>query len=420
MRIAYFFTELPAHEGTFPVAELEEMAARGFEIEIFCLRSRLAAGAGAECLRSRFPIHRSGYVAPRALLALLWLAMRHPFRFAAGLRSVIGDLAGHPSLIVKNLVILPKCCLFARRVRRGRYDLIWAYWASLPGRAAWWISRLSGVPYGTWTHAGNDIYNRRHQTEPALQTILSAASLVCTCNQTNLDYFRTILPDPVIRRVHYQPHGIDLARFEYVSRSIEAHLSGAGQEVPRLLSVGRLSPAKGFQQAIEACAILRDRGRPVRYRIIGAGPMRERLSQRIAELGLGGWVELPGEMPQERLPPEYRGADLFVMPSIVGDRGARDGLPNVLLEAMACGLPSVGSNAVGIPEAIVSGTTGLLAPPGDPRGLADAIERMLSDRAGAARMAAAARRLVEERFARGACMDQLAATFRRFHAERTS
>lgn len=430
MRLAYIFTDLPDKAGTFPVAELEEMAARGFEIEVFCLRGRLADGPGARRLRERFRVHQHGYLTARTITALLRALLTRPHRAIPTLLRAILDTASHPAILVKTLAIFPKCCLFALEARRGSFDLIWAYWASLPGRAAWWIAALADIPYGTWTHAGNDIYNRRHQTLPALRTILRDASLGCTCNHANLEYFASVLPAEVVARIHYQPHGIDLARFamrEAVpggrTRPEEAGPSAGGIAPPspspspsppplRLLSVGNLSAAKGFQHGVAACARLRDRGVDVRYRIIGEGPMRPTLESLIAELGLTGIVGLPGAMEQDLLPAEYRTADIFVMPSVVGPRGARDGLPNVLLEAMACGVPSLGSNAVGIPEAIEDGVTGRLAPPGDPDGIARVVAEMAADVAGRTRISLAARAMVEERYARGPCMDRLATVFR--------
>lgn len=414
MRLAYLFTDLPDKAGTFPVAELQEMAARGFSIEIFCLRSRLSDGAGARRLRESFRIHHHGYLTARSAGAVVRALLTRPHRVVPSLLRAILDTASHPAILVKTLAIFPKCCLFAEEVRRGEFDLIWAYWASLPGRAAWWIAALSGRPYGTWTHAGNDIYNRRHQTLPALRTILSGASLGCTCNHANLDYFATALPPEVVGRIHYQPHGIDLARFAREEPAAEG-IARAGGPL-RLLSVGNLSPAKGFQHGIAACAHLQASGLAVHYRIIGEGPMRPALEAMIRELQLEETVELAGALEQERLPAEYRGAGIFLMPSVVGPRGARDGLPNVLLEAMACGVPSVGSNAVGIPEAIEDGVTGRLAPPGDPEGMAKVIAEFASDPDARSRCAAAARTMVEARYARGPCMDQLAALFRSWQA----
>ncbi len=414
MRLAYIFTDLPDKAGTFPVAELEEMAARGFEIEIFCLRGRLADGPGAQRLRERFRIHQEGYLTARTITASLRALLTRPHRAIPTLLRAILDTASHPAILVKTLAIFPKCCLFALEARRGRFDLIWAYWASLPGRAAWWIAALADIPYGTWTHAGNDIYNRRHQTLPALRTILRDASLGCTCNHANLEYFASVLPAEVVARIHYQPHGIDLARFA-MNEAVRGGRPHPAEPL-RLLSVGNLSAAKGFQHGVAACARLRDRGVDVRYRIIGEGPMRPALESLIAGLGLGGIVELPGAMEQDLLPSEYRAADIFVMPSVVGPRGARDGLPNVLLEAMACGVPSLGSNAVGIPEAIEDGVTGRLAPPGDPDAIARVVAEMAADVDGRARMCLAARAMVEERYARGPCMDRLAAIFRTWEA----
>ena len=179
MKIGYLFTDLPDQEGTFAFAELEEMAARGVQVEIFCLRSRLPPGSGARALLSRFVVHRTPYLSARALGALLITLVRNPGIFLRNLWHSVRETVGSPRILIKTLGILPKCCLFARIVNRdGDLDLLQAYWASLPGRAAWWISSLTGVPYGTWAHAGADIYNRRHQTEAALRTTLSGATRI--------------------------------------------------------------------------------------------------------------------------------------------------------------------------------------------------------------------------------------------------
>jgi colanic acid/amylovoran biosynthesis glycosyltransferase len=436
MRIAYFFTDLPDGSGTFPVAEVEAMADHGLEIEIFCLRSRLVAGSAARRLLSRFPVHQAGYFAPRVLAATGWMLLSHPRTCVRTLCRAVLDTGSHPRILLKTLGIFPKCCLFAREAQSGRFDLLWAFWASLPGRAAWWISALTGIPYGTWAHAGNDIYNRRHQTESALATILGGAQLVCTCNRTNLEYFRTVLPADLLGRIHYHPHGIDLNRFRAretgttssggapvtpVGSASERAAAAPGEDTSprdgcsvavRILSVGRLGEAKGFQFGVEAIARLRDRGISARYRVVGEGPLRAALAARARELGIAEAIELPGAVDQGHLPDEYRAADIFLMPSIVGRLGARDGLPNVLLEAMACGVPCIGSDTVGIPEVIVHGKTGLLVRPADPDGIADAVTALTDDADGRQRMARAGQQLVRESFAREACMTRLAEIFR--------
>ena len=414
VRIAYLFTDLPDLSGTFAHAELEEMARRGIQIEIFCLRSVLADGPGARGLRKKFPVHCSPYLSLQSFAAMLGICVRRPGLFWKSLGAAVRETASSPKILMKTLAILPKCCLFAGEVRRGDFRFIQAYWASLPGRAAWWISLFTGVPYGTWAHAGADIYNRDHQTERALRTTLQGAAQILTCNLANVDYFRTIVSSEVMARVRHHPHGIDLSLFR---PSEEEGEDEEQEETPvrrglRLVSVGRISEAKGFEYAVRACRLLFDRGVEFHYRMIGGGAGSAPIQALIDSLGLGERILLPGPLPQHELPAEYRASDVFLMPSIVGKRGSRDGLPNVLLEAMACGVASVGSDAVGIPEAIEHGRTGLLVPPADPEALARALQDLAADPQLRRRLGRAARRLVEDRYSRGDCMDRLAGYYR--------
>jgi glycosyltransferase involved in cell wall biosynthesis len=266
------------------------------------------------------------------------------------------------------------------------------------------MSELTGIPYATWAHAGADIYNRNHQTEAALLTVLRGARFVLTCNQANVEYFGRILERAALAKVVYHPHGVDLERFEFR----EDVRPEDPQGVTTMLSVGRLSAAKGFHHAVEACAELARRGVDFRYRIIGEGPLRGQIETAIREHGLEGRVELLGYREQSELPAEYYAADLYLAPSVVGPKGARDGLPNVVLEAMASGSVVVGSNAVGIPEAVEDGETGVLTVAGDPVSIADGIERLMKDPDLRRHIRTRAVRLVHARYGRGQCMDRVA------------
>jgi glycosyltransferase involved in cell wall biosynthesis len=405
VRLIYVFTDLPDQPGTFAFAEVEAMAERGFSIELLCLRSKLAGGPGARHLRDRFPVRSAPYLSGRVLADFLRMFVRKPGRILEIVLRSVADTWRSPKILVKTLAILPKSCSFARRIEEDRERVrLHAFWASLPARAAWAISRLCDVPYGTWAHAGADIYNRRHQTESALRTNLSGADLILTCNRTNQSYFERILPKEAFRRVVYHPHGVDFDRFRPL-RSDRAGEPGGGV---KLLSVGRLSQAKGFQHAIAACGLLAERGISFEYRIVGEGPFRDLLEASIREARLEGKVQLLGARDQSELPELYGWSDVLLAPSIIGPAGARDGLPNVVVEAMACDVPCVGSDAVGIPEAVRTGETGLLTPPGDPVAIADAIERLASDAALRARMGLQAGHWVRANFSRTACMDRLA------------
>jgi glycosyltransferase involved in cell wall biosynthesis len=155
---------------------------------------------------------------------------------------------------------------------------------------------------------------------------------------------------------------------------------------------------KGFLHLLDAARLLVDRGVGFRCEIIGEGRQRAELESRLRELGLEQHIVLRGALSHDEVIDAYRRAAAFVLPCVIGDDGDRDGIPNVILEAMAMQLPVVSTTHSGIPEAVEDGTTGLLVPPGDPEALACALERVLADRDTAGRMGARGREAVIARF----------------------
>jgi glycosyltransferase involved in cell wall biosynthesis len=172
--------------------------------------------------------------------------------------------------------------------------------------------------------------------------------------------------------------------------------------------VGRLVDKKGFPDLLTACALLAAGGRDFTCQIAGAGPLAGDLAARIATAGLDDRVELLGPHSQDEVRRMVGGAAVLAAPCRVADDGDRDGLPTVLLEAMALGTPCVSTPVTGIPEAVQDGRTGLLVPERDPTALAGALDRLLADAALRSRLARAARELVERRFD----LDQNAARMR--------
>jgi glycosyltransferase involved in cell wall biosynthesis len=165
-----------------------------------------------------------------------------------------------------------------------------------------------------------------------------------------------------------------------------------------VLAVGRLIEKKGFADLVRACELVRRRGRSFRCSIVGKGPLEGELKALVRELGLEDVVELTGPRPREQLLGLYRRASVFAAPCVVGSDGNRDGLPTVLVEAMALGVPVVSTDVTGIPELVEDGRTGLLVPQRDCEALAGALDRLLSDRRAAQELAAAARQRVEREF----------------------
>ena len=268
-----------------------------------------------------------------------------------------------------------------------------AHFAHGTTTVTWLGSTITGVPFSFTGHA-KDIYSPSLNPAGLLRRKLLAARFAVTCTEANARHLKSIAPEAVVRRVY---HGLN-ADF---SRLIAEE--GAGAPAPngglRLLGVGRLVAKKGFDVMVEACGVLARRGVPFEAVIVGpdddAGPG---LRRRIGELGLNGRIRLEGQMSQAQLLEEYRRASAFCLPCRVLDNGDRDGIPNVLVEAMACGAPVVTTPISGIPEIVRDGVNGLLVAPDEPEALADAVLRLRDDRALAQQISEQARATVRREF----------------------
>jgi glycosyltransferase involved in cell wall biosynthesis len=166
----------------------------------------------------------------------------------------------------------------------------------------------------------------------------------------------------------------------------------------QLLTIGRMVPKKGFPVLLAACKELAAQGVNFHLTLAGDGPQFPELQGLVREYGLSGKVTFAGFVPHRRVPELFHHADLFVMPCIVDPHGDRDGIPNVILEAMAHEVPVVSTDVSGIPEAVIPGKTGWIAPPGDARDLAEAIMEALNNPQEARRRGHAGKRLVAKEF----------------------
>ena len=273
----------------------------------------------------------------------------------------------------------------------------------VPSTVAWFAAHLAGIPWSVSVHAWDIFVNRSMMPEKLL-----AARRVVTCT----DFARGWLHEryPSIPRGHVVTvhHGLDTDL--YAPRPLP------DGDVTRILAVGRLVPKKGFGVLLRAfararAALARD-GLEATLALVGDGPERPRLERAARELGLAESVRMTGALPTEDVRAEMDRANMLVVPSVPGARGDLDGLPNVVLEAMALARPVIGSHLSGIPEAVADGRTGLLVPPGDDETLARAMVRLARDRELASRLGTAGRELARERFSLGVSARALAAVFR--------
>lgn len=249
----------------------------------------------------------------------------------------------------------------------------------------WLVSKLTGIPFSFTAHA-KDIYQEDLNPGDLLPRKMRAARFVTTCTDANHQHLAARHPAP--DTLHTVYHGLDTEYFSPLPQRASA-------EPPLLLSVGRFVEKKGFAYLVSACALLKQQDVRFRCVIVGEkGDQSARIAQMLHDLNLTDRVTLAGPLTHGELRNLYRAASVFALPCVITEDGDRDGIPNVLAEAMAMGIPIVSTPISGIPEIVDQGVEGLLVPDRDSEALAAAIGRLLRDTALAERLAAAARRKI--------------------------
>jgi glycosyltransferase involved in cell wall biosynthesis len=260
-----------------------------------------------------------------------------------------------------------------------------AHFAHDPALVGMLVARITGIPFSFTAHA-RDLFEIPPES---LAARAREATAVVTCCAVNAGYIESVVPArerPPVRVIH---HGIDLQRFAPAQCPHRC-------TPPLLVSVGRLVEKKGFPDLLQALRLVKQRGVRFQVRVLGEGPMLGELVRLRDELGLTDDVALRGAEDSDAVVEVLRDATAFALtPRVLAD-GDRDGIPNVLVEAMACGLPVVTTTAGGITELVEHDVNGLLCEPGDVPGIADSLVRVLTDAGSRARLAAAARQTVEQ------------------------
>ncbi|MFO7633037.1 MAG: glycosyltransferase family 4 protein [Caldilinea sp.] len=270
-------------------------------------------------------------------------------------------------------------------VDRG-VDVIHAHFGSVATSVARLVHRLTGIPFIFTAHA-KDIYHESVVVDD-LRRKLSDAAAVVTVSDYNLMHLQNLYGEAAHHTVRIY-NGLPLQRFPHTRQE---------QQRRHIVAVGRLVEKKGFAVLIDACRILRKRGVHFTCDIIGSGQEEAALASQIHASELDGCVRLVGPLPQGKVIEAMQGAATVAAPCIIGKDGNRDGMPTVLIEAMALGVPCVSTDVTGIPELVEHERTGLLASQNDAPSLADALQRLLDDRALRAQLGAAARLRIERDF----------------------
>ncbi|MBX2824018.1 MAG: glycosyltransferase [Gammaproteobacteria bacterium] len=325
------------------------------------------------------------YFWDQRVMGACWRALtRQPLVLLSILWTIIREFLFDPVTLVKALAVVPKSLAAAENLVNWNANHVHAEFAGHPGTSAWIIGRMTGLPFSISCHA-HDIF----RTQGLLKQKLTEASFVRCISEFNKRFLIDHFPELASHLLPVIHVGVDTARIQAgpVARS----------KPFEILFIGSMEYRKGISQLLEALAALPE---SIHWscNIVGGGPEFDRLQQEKDSLGLQERVTFHGSQPFEAVSKFMTDCQLLVVPSIEGPGGRSEGIPTVIMEALAHQRPVIASRLSGIPELIIDGDTGYLVPPGDVLALTNAIRHVHDNPIDAAATAERGRAIVEREF----------------------
>lgn len=363
MRLAYIIGTYPSLTITFIDREIRALRSWGVDIQVISIRRPHNKVSVEQDELKKGVI----YILPASFIKLfvtnIYFILTRPVKYFGTLFYLLSQKHRNLKLRMMTFLHFLEGVVAADELRTLGIQHLHAHFVDRAATVALVAGRLLNLSYSLTAHA-RDIY-----VDPVLlPEKLTGAQFVATCTAYNKNHLAEIINgDEKIKCIY---HGMDVERYVPNPR---------GGERALILSVGQLREKKGFPYLFEACRLLKEMNFDFHCDVIGEGPLRNDLQQLIDHLDLGDVVTLLGANSHEDVIRKYEEARLFVLPAVPGADGDRDGIPNVILEALAMELPVISTHHSGIPEVIVSDVNGLLVPVADAPALANAIAKILKN-----------------------------------------
>lgn len=383
--------------GTFMEPIAQSVAALGHDVHVVAPWHPLVRRAARE---GRIAFHFYKYAPLRAL---------NVFGYAAAMRA---DVRLRGAAYAVAPLALAAGWRTARAVaRRHRADVMHGHWVIPGGVVA--AAAAGPRPLVVSLH-GSDVYvaEQSGAARRAARYAFGRARTITACSSDLARRAIALGADP--SRIEVVPYGVDVERFrpDPEARAALRSRLGIAEDQTLVVAAGRLVRKKGFEYLIDAMALVpRDRG--IVAVIAGDGDLRAELAARAATAGVSARVHLLGNQPQNEVARLLAAADIAAVPSVRDDSGNVDGLPNVVLEALASGTPLVATSAGGIGGVLESDRTAVVVAERDAAALAAAVIRLAEDPGTRARLGAAARAMVAERFGWARAARQFEGAYRR-------
>src|SRR6266542_1014302 len=383
MRLGYLYSRYPVLSQTFCDAEMLALERLGFELEIGSVYPPLTSLRHEHIACLHAPIH---YAPPQEILKISEKNAKMDGKWP---RNLVDRHERKYGPSVKAEQRARNALYFADHFKRRGVDHVHVHFANRAAHTAMFLKEISGIPFSVTAH-GQD-FMKDLGNDDLLREICAAAEFVAAETDYSRDLLRQRCPNSA-GKIHRVYNGMDLTRFSPPNEEVSIN------QVPRIISIGRLVAFKGFEYLIDACAELARQGLEFTCEIIGDGPLRGDLEAKIRKVNLSDRVRLLGSLSQGAVLAKLRSADVFALASVTDAQGASDVFPTVIIEAMAAARPVVSTRLAGIPESVVHGETGLLVPPADTMALAEALRRLIEDAKLRLQYGRAARARIEQHF----------------------
>lgn len=367
--VAYIMSRFPKLTETFVLYEILQLEKLGISIEVFPLLRESARVTHVEAAALVARAHFQPFLSRRILRAQWHFFRNRPGEYFGLLAEILWRTIGSLNFFVGALGIFPKAVLFAYEMVQLNVRHVHAHFANHPAVAAYIIHRLTGIPYSITAH-GSDLHVDRTMLA---QKVQSAAFVVAISNY-NKDLIVQECGEQARNKTHVIHCGVDTELF-HAKRSVGQGRRNSDSPF-KILCVASFEEVKGHHYLIDACSLLACKDVNFVCDLIGEGPLRRKIEEQVCALGLAEKITFHGALPRARILTMLAETDTFVLASVPTQRGKREGIPVVLIEAMASGLPVVASDLSGIPELVESGVSGFLVPPRDSRMLSEALEHL--------------------------------------------
>ena len=386
LKVAYVMSRFPKVTETFVLGEILAVEEQGVDVELYPLLREREDVVHPEALPLAARARYQPFLSLAILRSQLHFLRREPRVYVAALVDLLRGTWGSLNYFVGGLGIFPKVVHVARLLEAHGVHHVHCHFSNHPAAAGYIVHRLTDIPYSFTAH-GFDLHVDRHM----LCAKVAEAAFVVPVSEYNRELIAAECGERARIKLAVIHCGVETDFF----RPSES----APPERPlSVLCVGTLHEVKGQRYLVEACRLLADAGVDVVCTLVGDGPDRAALARQIAAAGLERRVAIGGRRTRAELAEQLRAAHVLVAPSVPTSEGKREGIPVVLMEAMASGIPVVASAISGIPELVEDGVSGLLVPPRDPRAVADALRRLLDDAPLRRQLGAAGREKVVREF----------------------